>query len=234
MRKQREKWPTDKIVLAVLGGPLSVAEAARLTYSWTVLRATLTLRPASWSLRPRSNLRRRTSRMFRMAARLLVILQDECGVSCAGLSRPEGQPGVPDNFKIGCRVRLESCASYWGNTHELQILDDVDHQQVISTAHCNNLIDQSHRPTRCQERSQLGFRQVKRAQGFLDLHARIIDLHGPTCSTLPAHDRRHALAISLKLESRREAGGLNFRPPAGGAPQPTLVDNDLPGPRHCR
>jgi putative transposase len=81
---------------------------------------------------------------------------------------------------------------------ELPILGDVDHQQVISTARCNNLIEQSHWPTRRQERGQLGFRQVKRAQGFLDLHARITNLHGSTHSTIPAHDRRSFLRTALR------------------------------------
>ena len=99
---------------------------------------------------------------------------------------------VPDT------VCTDKLASYGAAIRELPILNDVDHQQVISTARCNNLIEQSHRPTRCQERSQLGFRKVKRAQGFLDLHARITNLHGPARSTLPAHDRRHALTIALQ------------------------------------
>ncbi len=70
-------------------------------------------------------------------------------------------------------VCTDKLASDGAAIRELPVLGDVDHQQVISTARCNNLIEQSHRPTRRQERSQLGFRQVKRAQGFLDLHARI-------------------------------------------------------------
>jgi hypothetical protein len=57
-------------------------------------------------------------------------------------------------------------------------------------------IKQSHRPTRGQERNQLGFRQVKRARGFLGLHARISNLHDYSRSTAPAHDRRHRLSIA--------------------------------------
>ncbi|WP_438503511.1 IS6 family transposase [Deinococcus alpinitundrae] len=78
--------------------------------------------------------------------------------------------GEYDVLETVCTDKL---ASYGAATRELPLLDDVDHKQVITAAWCTNLIEQSHRPTRRQERSQLGFRQVKRAQGFLDLHARI-------------------------------------------------------------
>jgi hypothetical protein len=59
---------------------------------------------------------------------------------------------------------LMKVASCGAGIRELSMLDGVDYRQVIPTAQCNNLIEQSHRPTRGQERSQLGFRQVKRAQ----------------------------------------------------------------------
>ena len=96
-------------------------------------------------------------------------------------------------------VCTDKLASNGAAIRELPILEDVDHQQVIRAARRNNLIEQSHRPTRRQERSQLGFRQVKRAQGFLDLHARITNLHGPARSTLTANHRRYELAIALKI-----------------------------------
>lgn len=92
----------------------------------------------------------------------------------------------------------DKLASYGAAIRELPIVDDVDHQQVMRAARCNNLIEQSHRPTRRQERSQLGFRQVKRVQGFLDLHARITNLHGSARSTTPAHDRRSFLRTALR------------------------------------
>ena len=103
-----------------------------------------------------------------------------------------GEYDVPET------VCTDKPASYWAAIRELPILDDVDHQQVISTARSDNLIEQSHRPTRCQERSQLGFRQISRAQGFLDLHARIANRYGPARSTLPANDRRYVLTIALR------------------------------------
>jgi len=103
-----------------------------------------------------------------------------------------GEYDVPET------VCTDKLASYGAAIRELPVLDDVDHQQVIRAARCNNLIEQSHRPTRRQERSQLGFRQIKRAQRFLDLHARITNLHGVARSTSPAIHRRHTLTIALR------------------------------------
>jgi len=103
-----------------------------------------------------------------------------------------GEYDVPET------VCTDKLASYGAAIRELPLLDDVDHQEVISIARCNNLIEQSHRPTRHQERSQLGFRQLKRAQGFLDLHARITNLHSPARSTIPANDRRFSLSAALR------------------------------------
>ncbi|WP_407572943.1 IS6 family transposase [Deinococcus altitudinis] len=123
-----------------------------------------------------------------------VLLQRHRDTSAAAsfFQRLLSQYDVPET------VCTDKLASYGAAIRELPVLDEVDHQQVISTARCNNLIEQSHRPTRRQERSQLGFQQVKRAQGFLELHARITNLHGSARSTLPANDRRDTLIIALR------------------------------------
>jgi len=123
-----------------------------------------------------------------------VFLQRHRDTSAAAsfFKRLLGEYDVPE------AVCTDKLASYGAAIRELPILGDVDHQQVVSTARCNNMIEQSHRPTRRQERGQLGFRQVKRAQGFLDLHARITNLHGATRSTLSAHDRRSFLRTALR------------------------------------
>ncbi|WP_084147814.1 IS6 family transposase [Deinococcus frigens] len=88
-------------------------------------------------------------------------------------------------------VHTDKLWSYGAAIRELPVLHSVEHVQVVSTARCNNLIEQSHRPTRRQERQQRGFRSRRRAQGFLDLHARITNLHHPARSTVRAHRRRH-------------------------------------------
>jgi len=101
-------------------------------------------------------------------------------------------------YHVPGTVCTDKLASDGAAIRELPTLDDVDYQEVISSARCNNLIEQSHRPTRRQERAQLGLRQVRRTQGFLDLHARIANLHGSTRSTLRAYDRRFFLGTALR------------------------------------
>jgi len=103
-----------------------------------------------------------------------------------------GEYDVPDT------VYTDKLASYGAAIRELPALEYVDHQKVISTARYNNLIEQSHRPTRCQERQQLGFREVERMQRFLDLHARIANLHRSARSTSPASQRRYRLSSALE------------------------------------
>lgn len=92
---------------------------------------------------------------------------------------------------IPVTIHTDKLWSYGAALRKLPVLHGVEHVQVVSTARCNNLVEQSHRPTRRQERQQRGFRSRRRAQGFLDLHARITNLHHPARCTLPAHHRRH-------------------------------------------
>ena len=87
-------------------------------------------------------------------------------------------------------IHTDKLWSYGAALREFPVLHPVEHIQVVSTAHCNNLVEQSHRPTRRQERQQRGFRSRQRAQGFLSLHAQITNLHHPARSTFPAAERR--------------------------------------------
>ena len=88
-------------------------------------------------------------------------------------------------------IHTDKLASYGAAIRELPALAAVDHQEVLSNARCNNLIEQSHRPTRQQERSQLGFKRKRRTQEFLNLHARITNLHQYTRTNVPAKTRRN-------------------------------------------
>jgi len=92
---------------------------------------------------------------------------------------------VPDTI---CTDQLRS---YGAAIREIPSLINVDHQQVISTARCNNLLEQEHRATWRQERSQQGFRRRERAQEFLNLHARITNLHHHSRTSVSASTRRH-------------------------------------------
>lgn len=51
-------------------------------------------------------------------------------------------------------IHTDKFWSYGAALRELPVLHAVEHVQVISTAHCNNLIEQSRRPTQRQERQQ--------------------------------------------------------------------------------
>ncbi|WP_407542449.1 IS6 family transposase (plasmid) [Deinococcus radiomollis] len=88
-------------------------------------------------------------------------------------------------------IHTDQLRSYGAAIREIPSLVNVDHQHVISTARCNNIIEQSHRPTRRQERSQQGFRRRKRAQEFLSLHARIENLHHHSRTSVSAQTRRN-------------------------------------------
>ncbi|WP_156953148.1 DDE-type integrase/transposase/recombinase, partial [Deinococcus frigens] len=86
--------------------------------------------------------------------------------------------------------------SYGAAIRDLPSLHGVDHQQVISTARCNNVIEQSHRSTRRQERQQQGFKRKKRAQEFLRLHARIENLH---------QHARTSVSTSIRRSNQKQA-----------------------------
>ncbi|MGY2896171.1 IS6 family transposase [Deinococcus sp. UYEF24] len=107
---------------------------------------------------------------------------------------------VPDTI---CTDQLRS---YGAAIREISSLVNVDHQQVISTARCNNLIEQSHRLTRRQERQQQGFKQRKRAQEFLRLHARVENLHHHTRTSVPAAPRRSNQRVAFQTWSTLAAG----------------------------
>lgn len=94
------------------------------------------------------------------------------------------------NYDVPEVIHTDKLWSYGAAIRELPVLHSVEHVQVISTARCTNLIEQSHRPTRQQERSQIGFKNPRRAQEFLALHARISNLQQHTRTTVPAHLRR--------------------------------------------
>jgi len=93
-------------------------------------------------------------------------------------------------FHVPETICTDKLASDGAAIRELPALQAVDHQPVISTTHCNNLVEQSHRRTRQQERSQLSFRKLKRTQEFLNLHARMTNLQRHTPTTVPAHISR--------------------------------------------
>ncbi|WP_264778065.1 IS6 family transposase [Deinococcus aetherius] len=95
-------------------------------------------------------------------------------------------------------IHTDKLWSYGASLRELPVLHAVEHVQVVSPARCNNLVEQSHRPTRRQERQQRGFRSRRRTQSFLDLHVRIANLHHAARSTVPAPHRRSHQQAAFK------------------------------------
>lgn len=110
----------------------------------------------------------------------------------------------------------------------------------------NNLIKQSHRSTRRQERQQWGFRSRQRAQGFLDLHARVSNLHHP-CFPATFSPTRNLQDVAAGRARRRP----EVRPPTcsgllcffevDNSPQPHVLMDTLhhkhlarPLAAHCR
>ncbi len=111
-----------------------------------------------------------------------------------------GEFHVPEPI---CTNRL---ASDGAAIQAIPVLEAVDHQQVISTARCHHLTLQSHRATRRQERSQLGLRKPKRTQEFLNLHARIANLHRQTRTTVSAHIKRRNQQLGVQVWRKINAG----------------------------
>jgi putative transposase len=101
------------------------------------------------------------------------------------LTRLLGEYDVPEV------IHTDQLRSYGAAIREIPSLVNVDHQQVISTARCNNITLQEHRSTRRQGRSQQGFKRRKRAQEFLNLHARVTNLHHHSRTSVTAATRRN-------------------------------------------
>ncbi|WP_431308184.1 DDE-type integrase/transposase/recombinase [Deinococcus arenicola] len=64
-----------------------------------------------------------------------------------------GEHGVPEV------IHADQLRSYGAAIREIPSLADINHQHVMSTARCNNVIEQEHRSTRRHERSQQGFKR---------------------------------------------------------------------------
>ncbi|ABF44195.1 Transposase (plasmid) [Deinococcus geothermalis DSM 11300] len=99
-------------------------------------------------------------------------------------------------------IHTDKLWSYGAAPRELPVLRTAEHVQVVSTSRCNNLVEHSHRPTRQQERAQLGFKRRPRTQEFLAPHARVSNLHRQTRTTVPATHRRRNQTAALLLRPR--------------------------------
>jgi putative transposase len=95
-----------------------------------------------------------------------------------------------DDYELPERIVSDGLRSYGAALRELPELDATEHTTVSAAERQNNLIEQSHRPTRDQERQQRGFRTSLRAQGFLFTHTEVGHLFRNTRARTPARLRR--------------------------------------------
>ena len=115
-----------------------------------------------------------------------VLLQENRDTSAAKrfFRRLQGDQELPE------RIVTAGLRSYGAALREVPELRATDHVTVSAEKRQNNLIEQSHRPTRDREWQQRGFRDMRRAQRFLFTHAEVTDLFRHTRARTPASLRR--------------------------------------------
>jgi putative transposase len=104
-----------------------------------------------------------------------------------------------DDHELPERIVTDGLRSYGAALKEVPELDATEHVSVSAAERQNNLIEQSHRPTREQERQQQGFRTVLRTQRFLFTHAEVSNLFCHTRTRTPAQLRRRNLTRSFSF-----------------------------------
>lgn len=124
-----------------------------------------------------------------------VLLQEhrDTGAAKRFFRRLIDDQGIPE------RIVSDGLRSYGAALRELPELDATEHVTVSAAARQNNLIKQSHRPTRDQERQQRGFRGMTRAGRFLFTHAEVSNLFRHTRARTPARLRHRHLTRSFAL-----------------------------------
>lgn len=104
-----------------------------------------------------------------------------------------------DDQELPERIVTDGLRSYGAALKELPELDVAEHVTVSALKRQNNLIEQSHRSTREQERQQRGFRSVCQTQRFLFTHAEVSNLFYPTRTVVLVRLRRHNLPRGFTL-----------------------------------
>ena len=97
------------------------------------------------------------------------------------------------------RIVGDGFRSYGAALGVILELGASEHVTVSAAERQNNLIEQSHRPTREQERPQRGFRTALRAQRFLFAHAEVSNLFRHTRGCKPSQLRRSNLTRGFGL-----------------------------------
>lgn len=89
--------------------------------------------------------------------------------------------------------------SYAAAIRETPELSCTLHVKVSVAERQNNLIEQSHRPTRDRERQQRGFRSLERTQAFLFTHAEVGNLFRHTRARMLSWLRRRNWRYAFSL-----------------------------------
>jgi putative transposase len=95
-----------------------------------------------------------------------------------------------DEQDIPEQIVTDGLRSYGAAIRETPELSCTLHVRVSAAERQNDLIEQSHRPTRDRERQQRGFRSLERAQAFLFTYAKVGNLFRHTCTRTIARLRR--------------------------------------------
>ena len=104
-----------------------------------------------------------------------------------------------DEQDIPERVVTDGLKSYGAAIRETPELSSTLHITVSAAERQNNLIEQSHRPTRDRERQQRGFRCLERTQAFLFTHAEVGNLFRHTRARTPSRLRRRNWRYAFSL-----------------------------------
>lgn len=104
-----------------------------------------------------------------------------------------------DEQDIPERIVTDGLRSYGVAIRATPELTSTRHVRVSAAERQNNLIEQSHRPTRDRERQQRGFRSPERAQAFLFTHAEVGNLFRYTRARTIARLRRHNWLYGFSL-----------------------------------
>lgn len=124
-----------------------------------------------------------------------VLLQEhrDTGAAKRFFRRLIDDQGIPE------RVVSDGLRSYGAAIKALPELAATEHVTVSALKRQNNLIEQSHRPTRDQEKQQRGFRAVRRTRAFLFTHAEVGDLFRDTRARTPARMCRRNWANAFRV-----------------------------------
>jgi putative transposase len=104
-----------------------------------------------------------------------------------------------DDQELPERIVTDGLRSYGAALREIPELAASEHIKVSAAERQNNLIEQSYRPTREQERQQRTFRTIRRTHRFLFTHAEVSNLLRSSRSGIPARLRHHNLTRGFAL-----------------------------------